>query len=206
MGPISSVDQIRSALAPHAATLHQLARDGIRGGFGKGAPPSVRPGDYPAPLRDMLASFVTLRLSGELRGCVGTPYAERPLAEDLTRNAFLAAFHDTRFSPLALWEFSEITLEVSVLSPPEPLPFTDEEDLTSRLVPGRDGLILEHGDSRGLFLPQVWDMLSDAGVFLDHLKDKAGLPGGPLDPAVRAQRFEAIKFSDSRDKESRKAS
>ena len=193
---MSSVEDIRVALGPHAAKLHQLARLGIRDGFGKSAPPSIALHDCPPPLHEQMASFVTLRLEGSLRGCVGTPYAERPLAEDLTRNAFLAAFHDARFSPLALWEFSEISIDVSVLSPPEPLPFTDEDDLAANLVPGRDGLILEYEGARGLFLPQVWDMLPDACVFLDHLKDKAGIPPGPLGPTVHALRFEAIKFSD----------
>jgi len=194
MVPMSSVENIRATLAPYTEILHGIARGAIRQGFEKGATPGVRLDDYPAPLRERMASFITLRLDGDLRGCVGTAYPKRPLAEDLARNAFLAAFHDPRFLPLGVSEFSAIDIEVSVLSPPKPLSFTDEDDLAAQLVPGRDGLVLERGGARGLFLPQVWETLTEACDFLDHLKVKAGLPVGPLDGAVRARRFEAIKF------------
>ena len=195
MAPTSSVDALRAALAPHAPALHDLAHHSIRRGFLETTPPTVPLRDQPVPLRDMLASFVTLRQDGELRGCVGTAFAARPLAEDVTRNAFLAAFHDTRFAPLAASEFAATEIEISVLSSPDPLPFSDESELMAQLVPGRDGLILEEGTRRGLFLPQVWEMLPDVASFLDHLKDKAGFSAGPLDPAVRALRFSAIKFA-----------
>ncbi len=194
MVPISSVDTIRMALAPHAATVHAIARASIRQGFGHGAPPRISPGDYSPTLRETMASFVTLRQGEDLRGCVGTAHAVHPLAEDVSRNAFLAAFNDTRFLPLAVSELDAISIEISVLSAPQPLSFDDEEDLADRLVPGRDGLILEYKGARGLFLPQVWETLSDPYAFLDCLKDKAGLPSRPLDPAVCALRFEAIKF------------
>jgi AmmeMemoRadiSam system protein A len=191
---MSSVENILTTLAPHTETLHGIVRSAIRQGFEKGTPPGVKLYDYPAPLRERMASFVTLRMDGDLRGCVGTAYSERPLAEDVARNAFLAAFHDTRFLPLGVSEFSAINIEVSVLSPPEPLSFTDEDDLAAQLVPGRDGLVLEHEGARGLFLPQVWETLTEACDFLDQLKVKAGLPTRPLNRAVRALRFEAIKF------------
>ena len=191
---MSSVDTLRNLLNPHGATLHALARESISGGFGRGAPGRVRAGDYALALRTKMPSFVTLRLNDNLRGCVGTAFAARPLVEDISINAFGAAFHDPRFPPLAMTEFGAISIELSVLSAPEPMPFADEEDLASRLVPGRDGLILEHFSGRSLFLPQVWEMLPDPGAFLDHLKAKASLPSRPLGPAVRALRFEAVKL------------
>ena len=196
MAPMSSVETIRAALAPHAATLPGIARSSIRHGLGHGAPEAIALRDYPAPLREKLASFVTLRQGSDLRGCVGTIYAERPLAEDLARNAFLSAFKDTRFLPLAASEFAATAIEVSVLSPPEPVQFTDQDDLAARLVSGRDGLILEHDGGSGLLLPQLWETLADACLFLRHVKDKAGLPPRPLGPDVRALRFETIKFTE----------
>lgn len=197
MAPMSSVETLRAALMPHSGALHGLARESIRHGLGAGAPPNVRLHDHPGPFRDQQASFVTLRQEGDLRGCVGTAYANRPLAEDVTHNAFHAAFHDPRFVALDASEFAVTTIEISVLSAPEPVPFADERDLAMRLVPGRDGLILEQGDRRGLFLPQVWDMVPDETAFLDYLKDKAGLPSSPLSHAVQALRFEVIKFVEA---------
>jgi AmmeMemoRadiSam system protein A len=194
---MSSVDTIRTALAPHETTVHAIARTSIHQGFGHGAPPWISPRDYSSTLQETMASFVTLRQGDDLRGCVGTAYAVHPLAEDVSRNAFFAAFSDLRFSPLSVSEFDSISIEVSVLSPPQPLSFDDEEDLADRLVPGRDGLILEYKDAWGLFLPQVWETLSEPHDFLDCLKDKAGLPSKPLDPTVRALRFEAIKFQET---------
>jgi AmmeMemoRadiSam system protein A len=194
---MSSVDAIRASLAPHAVTLHGIAHASIRQGFARSAPSSIRKHGYSSILQETMASFVTLRKGKDLRGCVGTAYATHPLAEDVSRNAFHAAFSDTRFSPVSTEEFEAISIEVSVLSPPQPISYANEEDLVRRLVPGRDGLILEYRGKRGLFLPQVWDTLSDADTFLDYLKDKAGLPSTPLDPAVQALRFEAIKFQES---------
>ena len=136
MAPMSSAETIRAALAPHAATLPGIARSSIRHGLGHGAPEAIAFCDYRAPLREKLASFVTLRQGSDLRGCVGTTYAVRPLADDLAHNAFLSAFKDTRFLPLAASEFTTTTIEVSVLSSPEPVQFTDQDDLATRLVPG----------------------------------------------------------------------
>ena len=106
-----SVETIRAGLAPYATTLHEIARASIRHGIGHGAPAKITLGDYPALLRETLACFVTLRHGNKLRGCVGTAYATRPLAEDLTHNAFLAAFHDTRFDPLAASEFTDTAID-----------------------------------------------------------------------------------------------
>lgn len=193
---MSSVDTIQTVLAPHAPTVYAIARASIRQGFGRGAPPRISPHDYSPTLRETMASFVTLRQGDDLRGCVGTPYAVHPLAEDISRNAFFAAFGDSRFPPLSVSEFDMISIEVSVLSQPQPLSFDDEDDLADSLVPGRDGLILEFKGERGLFLPQVWEMLPDPHAFLANLKEKAGLPSKPLDPAVRVLRFEAIKIQE----------
>ncbi len=108
MAPMLSVETIRAALA-----LSGIARSSIRHGLSHGAPEALALCDYPAPLREKLASFVTLRQGGgDLRGCVGTTYAIRPLAEDLAHNAFLSAFKDPRFVPLAASEFAATAIEV----------------------------------------------------------------------------------------------
>jgi hypothetical protein len=122
------------------------------------------------------ATFVTLRLQGELRGCVGSLEATRSVRDDLAANACAAAFRDARFPPLTRKEFRRCEVEVSLLSALERLTFTSQEHLLAQLRPGVDGLVLEWGWKRGTFLPQVWDEVPDPATFLAHLKLKAGLP------------------------------
>ncbi len=142
------------------------------------------------------ASFVTLTQSGELRGCIGSLEARRPLIDDVRANAVAAALDDPRFPPLSAAELPETRIEVSVLSPPRPLDVRSEEEAIERLVPGRDGVILEYGRHRATFLPQVWDQLPDARTFLAHLRLKAGLPAMFWDPAIRLRCYSVEKFGD----------
>lgn len=191
-----SAERWRETLLPHAATMLDVAGRSIRNGLVAGRALDVAAGRFDAPLRTHAASFVSLHLlDGSLRGCIGSVAAARPLVEDITRNAYLAAFEDPRFPPLSAEAYPRLTIEISVLSPPEPLPFADEAALCAALVPGRDGLLLEQGRRRGLFLPQVWESLPDPVEFVGHLKDKAALPPGPLDGGVRASRFTVVSFS-----------
>lgn len=196
MASVDAAADFGAALTPYAADMIAVAQSSIRHGLAMRKVQRISVADYPPALGEVMASFVTLRIADELRGCIGTAFARCPLIEDLSHNAFMAAFHDPRFAPLSAAEFAATSVEVSVLSPPAPFAFRDENELLSRLVPGRDGLILEDGGRRGLFLPQVWDSLPDPVEFLRYLKQKAGLPGGPLGPGVRAQRFVAAKFTD----------
>ncbi|HNI80637.1 MAG TPA: AmmeMemoRadiSam system protein A, partial [Rhodocyclaceae bacterium] len=103
----------------------------------------------PAPedprLSERRASFVTLTRNGELRGCIGSLSAHRPLGEDVRANAVAAALKDSRFPPLDAREFDAVRVEVSVLTAPEFLEFRDEADALSQLVPGRDGVIFFNG-------------------------------------------------------------
>lgn len=115
------------------------------------------------------------------------------MAEDVSVNAYHSAFDDPRFDPVAAHEAARLETEVSLLTDPEPVLFSSEDDLIGRLVPGRDGLILELDGSRGLFLPQVWDSVADARDFLDHLKIKTGLKKGFWSPDIRISRFFAVK-------------
>lgn len=139
------------------------------------------------------AVFVTLKKAGQLRGCIGSPMAWRPLGQDVIENAYKAAFEDPRFPPLDESEWPEVELSVSVLTPPSPMSFKDEEDLLAQLRPGVDGLIIEDQGRRALFLPSVWESLPDPKSFLAHLKVKAGMPSQHWSPSFKAQRFEAVE-------------
>ena len=128
----------------------------------------------PAELRERRASFVTLTVAGELRGCCGTLEPRRPLATDVWHNARASAFGDPRFQPLEAREWRRVDLEVAVLSPLERVPVRSEAELVAQLVPGEDGLVIAWRGSRATFLPKVWEQLQDPIDFLGHLKRKAG--------------------------------
>ena len=135
--------------------------------------------EYPR-LAEPGAVFVTLNEKGHLRGCIGSVEAHRPLIEDIIHNARAAAFSDSRFLPVEQDEMDDITIEISLLSEPEEIFYTDEEDLERKVVPGADGIILSKGFYRAVFLPQVWEKLPDFLTFFNHLCRKAGLNGNCL--------------------------
>ena len=126
-------------------------------------------------LQEQAACFVTLTRQGQLRGCIGTIEAHRSLLDDIKHNAKAAAFKDTRFSPLTSDEFDETEIEVSLLSPMQELAFSNEQEALVQLQSGVDGIVFEFGHYRSTFLPQVWEQLPDVDVFMQHLKQKAGL-------------------------------
>ena len=126
-------------------------------------------------LGELRASFVTLKIEGELRGCCGTLEAARPLLLDVWSNAQASAFRDTRFLPLTAGEWRCSSLEVSLLTPCELIEAASERQLLRDLVPGRDGLVLEWRGMRATFLPKVWEHVAGPGDFLSRLKEKAGL-------------------------------
>ncbi len=142
------------------------------------------------------ATFVTLTLHGQLRGCIGSLEAYRPLIEDVQQNAIAAAFRDPRFSPLDKTEFAETRVEVSLLSQPAPILFSSEQDALAQLHPGRDGVILEYGRQRATYLPQVWAQLPDAQTFIARLKDKAGLPEDFWSPDIRLSHYTVQKWRE----------
>jgi AmmeMemoRadiSam system protein A len=142
------------------------------------------------------ACFVTLRVDGELRGCIGSLEAQRTLREDIAANARAAALRDPRFAPLAEHELASVSIEVSVLSPAQSVAFSDEADLLRQLDIARDGIVLECGRHRATFLPQVWEQLPDAREFLLHLKAKAGLAPGFWSPDIRVWRYAVDKWCE----------
>jgi AmmeMemoRadiSam system protein A len=137
---------------------------------------------------------VTLRHSGALRGCVGALDPLRALVCDVAHNAYGAAFRDSRFPALRADELAELKLQISVLSPLEPLDVHSEQALLARLEPGVDGLVLADGERRGTFLPSVWEQLPSAPDFLRELKRKAGLPAQGWSPAYRVWRYTTESF------------
>lgn len=143
------------------------------------------------------ASFVTLTQRGQLRGCIGSLEAHRALFRDVQANAVAAALRDPRFPPLAGHELHCTAVEVSLLSATEPMAFDSEADALGQLRPGVDGLLLEYGQHRSTFLPQVWEQLPHARDFMSQLKRKAGLPAGFWHEAIRLQRYTVSKFKEA---------
>jgi AmmeMemoRadiSam system protein A len=143
------------------------------------------------------ACFITLMQQDQLRGCIGTLDAHRPLLDDVKANAKAAAFKDTRFSPLTSDELNTTQIELSLLSPIQALSFSTEQDALSQLQPGIDGLVFEYGYQRSTFLPQVWEQLPDAKNFLAHLKHKADLPGDFWSDDIKLYRYSVSKWKES---------
>jgi AmmeMemoRadiSam system protein B/AmmeMemoRadiSam system protein A len=142
------------------------------------------------------ASFVTVLKGGELRGCIGSLKATRPLGHDVADNAVGAAFRDPRFPPLDGAEWSGCEVEVSLLTAPTRLRFADEAELLGQLRPGRDGLIVEADGCRGTFLPQVWASVPEPREFVRELLRKAGI--APDTPFARCavSRYTVVKFHE----------
>lgn len=176
----------------HGQTLLRLARAAIARQLGFDS--------HDLPRSDWLeqdgATFVTLNLHGRLRGCIGSLEAHRALVDDVRHNAVAAAFSDPRFPPLSREEFAEVIIEVSLLTPPEPIRFSSESEALDQLHPGRDGVILEYGRSRATYLPQVWAQLPAPRDFIDHLKEKAGLPADFWSDDIRLSRYTVRKYSE----------
>ncbi len=155
--------------------LLMLARAALECAGERQALPSLDVQTVSEPLRDMGASFVTLKLDDTLRGCIGTLEASHPLAEDVRQHAYAAALHDVRFPPVSTEEVGSILIEISVLGLPAPIEYKSADDLISKLRPGIDGVIVRHQKKRATFLPQVWDRIPTPSTFLSMLCEKADL-------------------------------
>ena len=179
----------RALLANHGATLLHVAAASIEHGLATGRPLAVDVKEYAGEIAAKGACFVTLKRDGKLRGCIGSSGARRPLVTDAAENAFAAAFRDRRFQPLKRDDLQGLDLSVSVLSAAVPMKFADQADFMAQLRPKVDGLIIEDGGKRALFLPSVWESLPKPGTFLAHLKMKAGMK-----PEHWSKNFKAWRF------------
>ncbi|HIE25411.1 MAG TPA: AmmeMemoRadiSam system protein A [Anaerolineales bacterium] len=122
------------------------------------------------------ASFVTFTINGQLRGCIGTLEPYQPLVDDVREHTLSAALNDYRFPQVSAEELDQIKIEISRLTAPTPLIYTDADDLIAKLRPNIDGVVLIDGHRRATFLPQVWKQLPKTEDFLNHLCQKMGAP------------------------------
>ena len=179
-----------------ATFLLGLARQSIEYGFDHGEAIPVRVDGLPQDLLEPTATFTTLRRERQLRGCCGTLEARRPLATDVAHSAFQAAFRDSRFEPLARRELDDLLIEVSVLSPMEPMTVADESELLRELRPGIDGLVIAEGLRRATFLPKVWEQLPEPDRFVAQLKAKCGLPQDYWSARLEFLRYRTSTFTE----------
>ena len=174
-------------------TVFAVMRRSIEQGLDNGSSYIPDSAEYPSPLNDKYAVFVTLKLKDNLRGCIGTTEAQMPLVEAAAYYAHAAAFSDPRFRPLSADEYPDVEISLSILTPATPMQFDDEQDLVSQLRPDIDGLIIEKDTRRATFLPVVWESLAQPPLFLAELKRKAGIR---LDEAPdHAWRYSAEYYS-----------
>jgi uncharacterized protein len=160
-------------------------------------PPTI---ELPLEFRERRGVFVTLKHhpSGELRGCIGFPRPVLDLGTAIREAAVSAARDDPRFAPVTARELGRLTVEVSILTVPEPIPVGRPAETVAAVRVGRDGLIVEGRGASGLLLPQVapeqgWN----AEELLDGTCEKAGLPRTSWRaPGVRLFRFEAEVFGE----------
>lgn len=174
--------------------LKQIAQASVKNGLTAGKALAININEVELTLRAARATFVTLKIKGKLRGCIGRLHAERPLVEDLAENAYAAAFRDPRFPPLNETEYLLLQYHISVLEEPEDLVVSSEAELIEKLVPGQDGVILSDGRHQGTFLPSVWESLPNPADFIKHLKRKAGLPASSWSDHYRVQRYSVEEF------------
>jgi len=176
-------------------TLLTLARQTLEDYFaGKNLPLPEAEKKYSIPnsLKERAGVFVTLREKGDLRGCIGTIIGIEPLWEAVRNNSLKSAFEDPRFEPLQKKELEEIDIEISVMTPLQPL----EDYKKIRL--GIDGVIIRKDMRQALFLPQVatetgWNL----DEFLGQLCLKAGLmPNAYRSPGMEFFIFQALVFNE----------
>ena len=176
--------------------LLRLARSSIEYGLVHAELLTVEYDELPRALMDPGATFTTLHVEGQLRGCRGTLAPVHPLAEDVVRSAFQAAFDDPRFDPVCEDELAAISLEVAVLSPLEQISFTDEANLLSQLAPGIDGLVMFADGRRATFLPKVWEMFPEPSRFLAALKAKCGVAEDYWSESLEFQRYRTTLYAE----------
>lgn len=153
--------------------------------------------DVPQALRATRAVFVTLTRQDRLRGCIGALQGSEPLVWAVADSAHSAGFRDPRFTSLQADELISTSIEISVLSPMDPLPAANRPELLAALRPEQDGLLLQEGQHRATFLPGVWEQFPDPDEFFSHLLTKAGLPAEHWSPDLRFFRYHTQSFSEN---------
>ncbi|MBF0620870.1 MAG: AmmeMemoRadiSam system protein B [Magnetococcales bacterium] len=162
--------------------------------------PGLNPLDIVAKIPDATkngATFITLNQNGQLRGCIGSLVAHRPLSQDLLENGVSAAVRDPRFKPVQSGDLDSISIEISILSNPEPLSYKNDLELLRKLKPGVHGVILTKNGKRGTFLPQVWEQLPTPRTFMKRLCQKAGLSESCWRDKPEIQVYTVKKYKES---------
>lgn len=173
-----------------------ICKESILAGIKTGNSLDVEEKLYPQVFYESGACFVTITINERLRGCIGSIFAHKPLLNDLAQNAYKSAFADTRFTAITEEEFEHIKIAVSLLSEPQPLEFSDEEDLLSKIVPYKDGIIIQDNGHSAVYLPSVWVQLPDKKDFLNSLKQKAGLSPDYFSKTLKAYRFYTVYIDE----------
>jgi uncharacterized protein len=179
--------------------LLKLARAAIEEQFGKpfSLSKEILMEQFPE-LSEKRATFVTINIDGDsLRGCIGSLLPHATLYDDVIYNAKAAAFSDNRFFPLREGEYPYCSIEISILTLPEELPYSDAEDLKSKIRPGVDGVILQLREYTATFLPQVWEEFPSFDQFFGHLGVKAGLRTFALNEHPAIFTYQAERFADT---------
>ena len=154
--------------------LLQLARAALEVGIRGDPLPQLELTSLSPKLIQPGATFITLTKNQELRGCIGSLEATRPLAEDVQVHAVAAALEDFRFPPVQEDEIPQISIEISSLTTPAKIAFEDPDELFSQIRPGIDGVVIKKGIRRATFLPQVWEKVPEVEIFLEMLCRKMG--------------------------------
>ena len=181
------------------AFLLRIARESVKFFLEDGKRLDLDPKDVPSKkLTEDGACFVSIHKDGELRGCIGSLEAHRPLVFDVLENALASAFGDARFYPLDRNELDQVKFSISVLSEPKPFRVKDCDDLLKKLKPNKHGLIIKKGIARATFLPVVWEQIPEKEEFLSHLCMKAGLLPNEWRDTKKIEFFvyEAEEFSE----------
>jgi len=174
--------------------LQKTARKSIEYGLIHQSALPVNLNEFSETLQSHGASFVTLNINKQLRGCIGTLEAYQPLITDVSEHAYDAAFKDPRFPPLTKKESAQLEIHISILTPSEEINFISEKDLLAQLQPGIDGLILQSDYHKATFLPSVWEQLTTPEDFLIHLKLKAGLGINDWPEEIQIARYKTINL------------
>lgn len=181
--------------AEQGKVLLHVARQVLMEQFGQEQQPAENLDD--PELRQQHGIFVTLTKQGMLRGCIGSLIGLEPLLDGVRRQTINAAFHDHRFPMLTVEEVPDVRIEISVLSPPQPLHYSDADDLIRKLRPRIDGVILKQGQAGATFLPQVWNELREPKRFLSQLCRKAGFASTAWQTGkLTVQTYQATCFAE----------
>ena len=183
--------------ATQQQVLLSLARRSIEHGSRHQQPLAVNLNLYDPPLQQVGCCFVSLHKLGQLRGCIGALSPYQPLARDVARHAYAAAFKDHRFNPVNAEEIPLLHIEISVLTPQTQIKCDSETALLQQLQEGLDGVTLEDKHYRSTFLPAVWEKLPDKVEFLRQLKQKAGMPADYWSSSLRVFRYRTLSFADA---------